>query len=114
MITAAVQAMTAQATAAAKGVTMALVAAEEVTQAAPVAVTAVRVVKAPFSLIKGEPNSMDYLHSFQLGAARITIINVGNLQADFTENGQAIEIPVQSVLIQLPETIVLVDTCLYE
>ncbi len=57
---------------------------------------------------------MEYLRSLQLGAAVITIINVGNMQAAFAEDGQTIEIPVQSVLIQLPETNVVVDTCLYE
>src|SRR4051794_24195789 len=57
---------------------------------------------------------MEYLRSLQLGSAAVTIINIGNMQAAFTEDGQAIEIPVQSVLIQLPEITVLVDTCLYE
>ena len=57
---------------------------------------------------------MEYLRALQVGAADITIINVGNMQAAFTEDGQTIEIPVQSVLIQLPETNIVVDACLYE
>ena len=61
-----------------------------------------------------EMDMMEYLRSLQLGAAVVTIINVGNMQAAFTEDGHTIEIPVQSVLIQLPETNIVVDACLYE
>jgi len=56
----------------------------------------------------------EFLRTLQLGAATITLINIGNLHADFTEDGQTIEIPVQSILIQLPEANIVVDTCLYD
>jgi glyoxylase-like metal-dependent hydrolase (beta-lactamase superfamily II) len=56
----------------------------------------------------------EFLHTLQLGNATVTVINVGNLRGAFTEDGQEIEIPVQSVLIQLPDVTVLVDASLYE
>ena len=57
---------------------------------------------------------MDYLRSIQLGAAAITLINVANLQASFTEDGHTVEIPMQCVLIQLAGSNTLVDASLYE
>lgn len=56
----------------------------------------------------------EYLHAIRLGAATITLINVGDLRAEFVDYEAPSRIPIQCVLIQLPETCALVDACLYD
>jgi glyoxylase-like metal-dependent hydrolase (beta-lactamase superfamily II) len=70
------------------------------------------------------------MRTIHLGAATITIINVGDLQLNLAEDyrlaekdwppnssvifGQPLQIPIQNILIQTPETCVLVDASVYE